>query len=552
MAAIDIRLEFEDGTRSRQDLELPVLVGRDTNCDLVINSWRVAKQHAKLLLRQNDLWLEDLGSIMGTTVNGNKIASYGPVTGADLIVIGNCRFQIELLNTKQPSINKLAEPETEFTLAGNAVDVQHTGARPQINHEQAVLRKKLHTELISALQLKRRDISNMSNQALRAEAYQVLSAIISQDQDLSVDINKDLLIRQLIDEAVGLGPLEPLLADPGISEIMVNRYDEVFVERAGKIEPAAVSFSSEQSVQAIVDRIVAPIGRRIDDSSPMVDARLQDGSRVNAVITPLSLRGISLTIRKFPQKSLAMADLLAVGTLDQYMAEFLNICVQTRKNILVSGGTGTGKTSLLNILSNAITNGERIITIEDAAELRLNHNHLVSLEARPANSEGRGKIEIRDLVRNSLRMRPDRIVVGECRGAEAFDMLSAMNTGHEGSLTTLHANSPRDALSRLETMVLMAGMDLPLIAIREHIASAVDIIIQLTRLSDGRRIVSSIVQVSGIESGRIQLQDLFTGSPVTPSVFRGCGLMPNGFAQTLNPEIFNQETVVHGQSSLQN
>src|SRR5690606_14231569 len=289
--------------------------------------------------------------------------------------------------------------------------------------------------------------------------------------------------------------------------------DEIFVEVRGRLRRHHRAFSSEQAVQGVIERIVSPLGRRIDDSSPMVDARLRDGSRVNAVIAPIALRGASLTIRKFPARRLGMTDLLAVGALDAAIAEFLEACVRYKKNLIVSGGTGSGKTSLLNILSNAIPEGERVVTIEDAAELRLNHQHLVSLEARPANLEGRGRIEIRDLVRNALRMRPDRIVVGECRGGEAFDMLAAMNTGHEGSLTTLHANSPRDALGRLETMILMAGMDLPLAAVREHVASSIDFIIQLVRAADGRRLVSAIVQVTGQEGGRIQLQDLFLGHP---------------------------------------
>ena len=312
------------------------------------------------------------------------------------------------------------------------------------------------------------------------------------------------------------------------------------------------SFSSEQAVLGIIDRIVAPLGRRIDDSAPMVDARLRDGSRVNAVIAPVSLRGASLTIRKFPSRRLDMPDLLNVGALDESMAAFLTHSVRHRKNVLVSGGTGSGKTSLLNILSNAIPAGERIITIEDAAELRLNHRHLVSLEARPPNLEGRGRVDIRDLVRNALRMRPDRIVVGECRGGEAFDMLAAMNTGHEGSLTTLHANSPRDALGRLETMILMAGMDLPLGAVREHIAASIDLIVQLVRTADGRRLLSAIVQVTGIESGRIQLQELFLGQAGPPAVFTGCGLMPDGFdgAAALDIRLFSQRSVRQGRAAL--
>ena len=261
----------------------------------------------------------------------------------------------------------------------------------------------------------------------------------------------------------------------------------------------------------------------------MVDARLRDGSRVNAVIPPVALRGASITIRKFPRNRPGMDDLLRVGALDESMRDFLSACVQHRKNIIVSGGTGSGKTTLLNILSNCIPAGERIVTIEDAAELRLNHQHLVALEARPANLEGRGEINIRDLVRNALRMRPDRIVIGECRGGEAFDMLAAMNTGHEGSLTTLHANSPRDALARLETMILMAGMDIPLAAVREHIASSINFIVQQARLSTGRRLITSIVEVTGMESGRIQTQELFRYEAGPPAAFSGRGAVPECF-----------------------
>jgi len=290
---------------------------------------------------------------------------------------------------------------------------------------------------------------------------------------------------------------------------MVNRFDEIYLERGGRLERHPSVFTSDRAVLGVIERIVAPIGRRIDEASPMVDARLKDGSRVNAVIPPLALKGPALTIRKFARRALAAEDLVGFGAMSREMAEFMRLAVVHRKNIIISGGTGSGKTTLLNVLSNFIPDGERIITIEDAAELRLGHSHLVSLEARPANAEGRGQIAIRDLVKNALRMRPDRIVVGECRGGEALDMLQAMNTGHEGSLTTLHANSPRDALARLETLVLMAGMDLPVSAIRDQVASAVDLIIQQARLADGRRIVTGIVEVTGIESGKIQMQELF-------------------------------------------
>ncbi|MEO6985617.1 MAG: CpaF family protein, partial [Paralcaligenes sp.] len=409
-------------------------------------------------------------------------------------------------------------------------------------------RRRLHASLLEALDLRRRDVASMSDAALRSEALAALTEIIKQDSDIPGAVDRQQLLRDVVNEAVGLGALEPLLADPSISEIMVNRHDEIFIETAGVLRRHASGFSSEQAVLGVIERIVSPLGRRIDESSPMVDARLRDGSRVNAIIPPLALRGACLTIRKFPLNRPRMDDLLRVGAFDTCMREFLRCCVQSRKNIIVSGGTGSGKTTLLNVLSNCIPAAERIVTIEDAAELRLDHAHLVSLEARPANLEGRGKVDIRDLVRNALRMRPDRIVVGECRGSEAFDMLAAMNTGHEGSLTTLHANSPRDALSRLETMILMAGMDLPLAAVREHVAASIDVIVQQMRLADGRRLITSIVEVTGIESGRIQIQELFKYQTGPVRAFVGCGVVPECFARVgetsaaMAPGLYSQVT----------
>jgi pilus assembly protein CpaF len=349
----------------------------------------------------------------------------------------------------------------------------------------------------------------MEDSELRKETEVLIREIIGRESALPDGIDQENLVRDVLNEAVGLGPLEELLADDSITEIMVNRFDEIYLERSGRLIRHPTIFTSDRAVLGVIERIVAPIGRRIDESSPMVDARLKDGSRVNAIIPPLAIKGPALTIRKFSRRALTADDLIGFGALSPDMAAFIRLAVLHRKNIVISGGTGSGKTTLLNVLSNFIPDGERIITIEDAAELRLAHSHLISLEARPANAEGRGLIDIRDLVKNALRMRPDRIVVGECRGGEALDMLQAMNTGHEGSLTTLHANSPRDGLARLETLVLMAGMDLPLTAIRDQVVSAIDIIIQQARLADGRRLITHIVEVTGIESNKIQLQELF-------------------------------------------
>lgn len=504
---LELELTFEDGTQRLHCGAAPLTIGRAPQCEVRISNWRVGRMHARLSRQAGGLLLEDLGTLGGTLVNGTRVAAYAPVQPEDRILIGPCQIRVRDAHAGAPAVCAPVAPDAG-RIAGQASGAQvPSGALAMLPY-----RKRLHAALLQALDLRRRDVAGMSDQALREEARRLLDELAAQE-DFPAHLDRAVLCQTVLDEAVGLGPLEALLADENITEIMVNRHDEVYVERAGQLSRHEAAFSSEQSVRGVIDRIVAPLGRRIDESSPMVDARLPDGSRVNAVIPPIALRGASLTIRKFPARRPVMADLLRLGSLDAAMAELLTLCVRQRKSIVLAGGTGSGKTTLLNILSNAIPDGERIVTIEDAAELRLNHAHLVALEARPPNLEGRGRVEIRDLVRNALRMRPDRIVVGECRGAEAFDMLTAMNTGHEGSLTTLHANSPRDALSRLEAMTLMAGLDLPLAVVREHIASSVDILVQQARLSDGRRVVTAIVEVVGMESGRIQLQELFRYEP---------------------------------------
>jgi pilus assembly protein CpaF len=322
-------------------------------------------------------------------------------------------------------------------------------------------------------------------------------------------IQKERLINELMDEIVGFGPITSLLKDPDINEVMVNGPDQVYIEKSGKLVLTDVKFKNDDHVYHVIKKIVEPIGRRIDESSPMVDARLIDGSRVNAIIPPLAIDGPSLTIRKFSEDPFLVEDLIKFGTLNAKMAEFIEYCIVGKLNIVVSGGTGSGKTTTLNVLSGYIPDEDRIITIEDAAELKLSQTHVVRLETRPANIEGKGEVTIRDLVKNSLRMRPDRIVIGEVRGGEALDMLQAMNTGHDGSLTTGHANSPRDMLSRLETMVLMSGMNLPVKAIRSQISSAIDIIIQQSRMQDGSRKITNITEVHGMENDVIVLQDVF-------------------------------------------
>jgi pilus assembly protein CpaF len=369
-----------------------------------------------------------------------------------------------------------------------------------------------HERLIEALDLRRLDLDALGSDELWDKSEAALRQIVArmdQTGELDPHLDRERLVEDVLNEALGLGPLEPWLADDTVSEIMVNGPRQVYVEREGRLERVDKAFSSPQAVLSVIERIVAPLGRHIDESSPLVDARLRDGSRVNAIIPPLALKGPCLTIRKFKRELLTVEHLIGFGTLTPHMAQFLDTCVKVRRNLVISGGTGSGKTTLLNILSGCIPTQERIVTIEDAAELQLPQEHWVQLESRPPNIEGKGQITIRDLVRNALRMRPDRIVVGECRGGEALDMLQAMNTGHDGSLTTLHANSTRDALSRLETMVLMSGMELPVRAIREQIASAVHLVIQQTRFADGSRKVTAISEVSGMEGDVIAMQDIF-------------------------------------------
>jgi len=351
--------------------------------------------------------------------------------------------------------------------------------------------------------------STLTEEQLRLFVRAELARIVDEEPLSLTTDERRRLIQDIEDDALGLGPLQRLLADPEITEIMVNGWDRIYVERFGKLSSSGARFNSEEHLRRVIDRIVGRVGRRVDESSPLVDARLADGSRINAIIPPLAVDGSSLTIRKFSETPYQVADLVSFGTMTKGMAELFNACVQARLNILVSGGTGTGKTTLLNVLSSFIPGDERIVTIEDAIELRLQQEHVVRLESRPANIEGRGEVSIRELVRNSLRMRPDRIVVGEVRGGESLDMLQAMNTGHDGSISTLHANSPRDAIARLETLVLMAGMDLPVRAIREQIASAVDVIIQLTRLRDGSRRITAVTEVIGMENETVVLQDAF-------------------------------------------
>lgn len=411
------------------------------------------------------------------------------------------------------SLLKRLEKEREGQLKVEAENLPPSAKQQNVQDPYRALKIKVHQEVIELLDL---ELKNKKDKfaVLKGEDYvqkveELVDVIVEREAGSLLRAERQKITMEIMDEVVGFGPIEPLIRNPEISEIMVNGPNQVFVERRGKLEKTDVVFRDEKHVLHIIDKIVSPLGRRIDESMPMVDARLPDGSRVNAIIPPLSLVGPVITIRKFSKDPLTIHDLIRFGTLTPQMATFLEACVKGRLNIIISGGTGSGKTSTLNVLSSFIPETERIVTIEDAAELQLRQEHVITLESRPPNIEGKGAITIRDLVRNALRMRPERIIVGEVRSGEALDMLQAMNTGHDGSLTTGHANSPRDILSRLETMVMMAGMELPVRAIREQMASAFDLIVQQNRFKDGSRKITHLTEVVGMEGDVITLQDIF-------------------------------------------
>ncbi len=507
-------------------------IGRSERCRICLPDSAVSERHALLMVSGSSCSIEDMGSENGTYINAMSIRKPTPVLQSTPITIGPYTITIAFVpqmpseaHEAPPELRSqpYPEPTPEKTVLQASDDAPRNSYSPQADNLSDLtlkrgkdyelrysIKSQIHGELVERLDIKRLSASHIDAEELRRRACEIITSIVTEiRKKLPPSLNPDELATEILDEALGLGPLEKFLNDDSITEIMVNGFDRIFIEKNGKLQMTEQTFMDEHSVMAVIERIVSPIGRRVDESQPYVDARLADGSRVNCIIHPLSLIGPCITIRKFSKKQLFDRDLIKFGTMTSDMALFMDVCVKMRKNIIVSGGTGSGKTTLLNVLSNYIPATDRILTIEDAAELRLNQPHLVRLEARPPNIEGRGAITIRDLVRNALRMRPDRIIVGECRGGEALDMLQAMNTGHDGSLTTVHANAPRDVISRLETMVLMSGMELPSRAIREQIASAVDIIVHESRMSDGSRKITCISEVVGLEGNQITIQDIF-------------------------------------------
>jgi pilus assembly protein CpaF len=509
----DIIVKTENGKKVH-GLRCPINecgIGKARDNLIQLRGWRIAPHHAEIQRNVQGLFVEDKSGSPGTYVNNNKIERYGPLRASDVIRVGSYFISVGIDEHSDAEEGEFTDDiEDVKTMIGVPRHVEIKEDATLFKEERYKWRNRVHQDLLEAMDLRRTDISSMSEEKLKKHVQGMIHEIIVQmGSKLPGNINKEQLETDVLNEAVGLGPLEELLAQEDITEVMVNKFDDIYIEKAGKLMKSTVTFSSDDAVMSAIERIVSPLGRRIDESSPMVDARLKDGSRVNAIIPPLALRGPCITIRKFSTKKLADEDLVKFGATNANMMKFLKVAVEQRKNIVISGGTGSGKTTLLNVLSNYIPPDERIVTVEDAAELKLTQPHIVSLEARPPNLEGKGAITIRELVKNCLRMRPDRIVVGECRGGEALDMLQAMNTGHDGSLTTAHANSPRDLISRLEVMVMMSGMEFPAVAIREMVASAVDLIVQISRFSDGSRKMTRISEITGVESGVVSMQDIF-------------------------------------------
>jgi pilus assembly protein CpaF len=527
----------------REGVELTVLplregdevtIGRGCDCTVALDDDLVSRRHALISLHGGEIRVEDM-STNGTLAGGVLLRRQaGQVALERPILIGRSRFTVR--RSSRPP------PEPAPAAAAPADSAPHE------------LRREIHRLLLEHLDMNAIDPTRGDDPALRPRVLAALRRIVRMlEARLPPGLSQEALIGEMADEALGLGPLEHLLVDPTVSEVMVIDAHNIYVERDGRLSLSGARFTDEERVRAAIERIVTPLGRRVDESSPLVDARLKDGSRVNVVIRPLALRGSCITIRKFARTPITLDKLLELETMSQPMARFLTRSVRAKKNVVIAGGTGSGKTTLLNVLAAAIPEHERIVTIEDAAELQLSQPHVVSLESRPSNMEGKGEVPIRALVKNALRMRPDRIVVGECRGGEALDMLQAMNTGHDGSLTTTHANSPAEALLRLETLCLMAGIALPQRVVREQIAKSIHLLVQQTRLSDGARKVTAISELAGLDrDGNLRLRPIFqyvrTGGAEGARVqgaFHATGYLPSFL-----PELLVQGLIKPGEAYL--
>ncbi|MCG8669114.1 MAG: CpaF family protein [Pseudomonadales bacterium] len=466
-------------------------IGSAQDNDVVIEGWRVAKCHAQMEMRDDGVFVHNRAKMSSLSVNGTKAETYGPLTFNDSLEIADYVLQVKISSTPPEGLKE---------------SPQEISYQKQKKHYQE-WQRKLHTRVHAALQ----DLQiTEEDEEFADKVKNVVTLTLSELEGLPQGIDHKKIAKRVYGEIVGYGPLDALLANDAVSEIMVNTHDEIFYQESGINRVFNGSFTDGEAVVDTIKRLVVKAGRHIDQQSPLVDATLQDGTRINAVIPPLAARGPSLTIRKISCEKLTGSHLVNLGSISAGMLKFLKVAIENRKNIVISGGTGTGKSTLLNSLADLIPGGERIVIIEDAAELSISQPNRVVLESRPPDAYGKGEVKIRDLVKNALRMSPDRIIVGECRGGEALDMLQAMNTGHDGSLTTVHANSPRDCVSRLEVLTLMSGVELPVSAIRSQIASSIDIIVQLTRFPCGSRKITRISEVSGLEGGTVQLGELFT------------------------------------------
>lgn len=545
---VEVTVEAQSGAKRALQLTAarPLSIGRGAECDIQLDDNRISRRHLLIHVEPSALRIQDISS--NGTLAGDRLLRGGiaEVAYGTPILLGMHTVYVRTLERSLPP------PAMEAKVSAPSVPSAPSTLAPVIQlpspvkvESDSALRREIHKRLLEHLDLATTDTVRLDDPSFRPRVLVALRRIVKLlELRLPADTDQDRLVGEMADEALGLGPLEHLLNDPSVTEIMVIDADTIYVERSGKLERSPARFTDDERVRAVIERIVTPLGRRIDESSPLVDARLPDGSRVNAIIKPLALKGSCITIRKFPKSPLDIERLYELSALAPAMGQFLTRSVIAKKNIVISGGTGSGKTTLLNVLSAFIPAGERIVTIEDSAELKLAQPHVVSLETRPPNMEGKGQYTIRDLVKNALRMRPDRIVVGECRGGEALDMLQAMNTGHDGSLTTTHANSPIEALARLETLCLMAGVELPSRAIREQIASSVQLIAQQTRMADGSRKVIAICEVCGLDQrGDFEVRKIYG--------FERSGTGPNGevlgsFLATGYLPTFLDELIVRG------